>query len=353
MSNQDPKNQAQRVLDKYVAVQPGQPYRLLPFGPIKRAGGGPAHNMTPELAAQFRLPHFFPPVKLGSHADETPAGGHIRALFVRNEGNPETDGLWASPTLTEKGAKTWADGDYRYHSPEIIWPGGGLEDATTGEFIPGPLIVGDALLHVPALGEATALYTSQIQSGETNMPETVQVEKSVWEGLVALFGGQQKTPPAATPPAPPAPGAPDQLSAMIVERDQLKAKLDQLEAEKLRAQSVATLTAELQKPERFSAAFRDAKAAATAADKLASMTKDQQDWVMQQLGALAKRIDYSRLTAELGDSGDGGNTDPRQAFAAAVQQKMKTAKCSYVDAYAIMKDEAPDLFQAYAQSKGE
>lgn len=345
---------AERVFDVFVATQPGHPYRLLPFGPIKRATGGPARNLTPEMAAQFRLPHFQPPIKLGSHEDATPAGGHIASLFVRNDGDPKTDGLWAAPTLTEKGARAWGEGDYRYHSPEIIWPGGGIEDATTGQFIPGPLVVGDALLHVPALGEATALYTSQINQGESMTAETVQIEKSAWDKLMALVTGG--TP--AAPQTPSEPVIPDEYKAAMQERDELKAKMDQLEAERLHAEAVTTMTATLKNPERFSSAFKDDKAAGEAAEKLAALPKESQDWFLQQFSAMAKRIDYSKLTAEIGSAATEQSTDPRQAFSAVVSAKMKAEKCSYEAAYNLVKDEAPDLFEAYAayvpgKAKGE
>jgi len=325
--------EAQRVFDALVATKPGDPYRLLPFGQIKRANGGPAREFTPAMAAAFKLPHFQPPMKLGSHDDTTPAGGHIKALEVR------ADGLYAIPELTEKGAKAWADGDYKYHSPEIIWPGGGIEDATTGEFIPGPLIVGDALLHTPALGEATALYTSQVKQGEPMTAETVQVEKGVWDQLAALFGKQ---------PDKPEPQIPDEYKAAMKERDELKALQAKAEADKLHAETVTTLTAELKKPERFSAAYKDDKAATEAAEQLAAMPQPQRDWVMQQLAAMSKRIDYSKLTTEIGSGGTGVESDPRKAFAGAVEAKMKAAKVDYMSAYNLVKTEAPELFEAYA-----
>jgi hypothetical protein len=58
---------SERVYDAFVMTRPGEAYRLLPFGQIKRAAGGPTHNLTPESAAKFKLPHFKPPVKMGSH----------------------------------------------------------------------------------------------------------------------------------------------------------------------------------------------------------------------------------------------------------------------------------------------
>ena len=72
------------VIDDFVNVRPGDPFRLLPFGTLIK--GGKKRNITPELAAKFKLPHFKPPIKLGLHNYETPAGGHITGLFVGKDG---------------------------------------------------------------------------------------------------------------------------------------------------------------------------------------------------------------------------------------------------------------------------
>jgi hypothetical protein len=140
------------ILDRFTATQPGEPYRLLPFGVIYK--GGKRREVTKQLAATFKLPHFKPAIKIGSHEETTPAGGFIVGLEVRK------DGLYAVPEFTDKGLKVLADGSYRYHSPEILWEGG-FEDPTTGKLLEGPLIIGDALLHMPHMGEAAALYQVQ------------------------------------------------------------------------------------------------------------------------------------------------------------------------------------------------
>ena len=337
-----------RVIDDFVATRPGEPYRLLPFGKIQRATGGTARMLTPESAATFRLPHFKPPIKLGSHEDVTPAGGHIVGLEVR------ADGLYAIPEMTDKGQTAASDGSYRYHSPEIIWDEGAIENATTGEWIKGPLIVGDALLHTPALGEATALYTSHYSiKGEAQMPEeTVQVPKGLLEQLTALFG----KPAAKTTEAQLTVVIPEEFTIAMQERDEYKARLVQIESDKLRAETVMKLTADLQ-DKKFGKEF-DGQAAPEAAAVLAGMSKEQVEWVMTRLSAMSKRIDYSKVTAELGTDGANTITDPRQAFAAAVDTKMKANKISYQDAYSLVKGEAPDLFNAYAEfvpgkAKGE
>jgi len=65
------------LVEEYVALRPGDPFRLFPFGKLVK--GGKEIEITPELARRFKLPHFKPPIKLGSHNEETPAGGHITA----------------------------------------------------------------------------------------------------------------------------------------------------------------------------------------------------------------------------------------------------------------------------------
>lgn len=333
----------ERVVDQFVSTHPGEPYRLLPFGPIKRARGGPAREITPESAAKFRLPHFKPPVKLGSHEDNTPAGGHIVGLEVR------TDGLYAIPEWNDRGHQTVSDGSYRYHSPEIIWDEGAVENATTGEWINGPLIVGDALLHTPALGDATALYTSQISHGGNTMTdETISVPKTLMEQLAALFK------PAVAKVDETVPVTVDEYSAIKSEAEKLRAELDQYHAQKAHETAVAKYSAYLQS-DRFGQEFTG-NASGNAAEMLASMSTEQADWILERLAAMAARIDYSKLSA-IGTDSSHAAGDPRQAFAAAIDAKMTANKMSYQDAYTLVKNEAPDLFRAYhayvPKTKGE
>src|SRR5512139_4007279 len=158
------------LIDNYVTTNQGPAYRLFPFGVIYK--NGKRREITPEYAAQFKLPHFRPAVKLGSHEDTTPAGGFIVALEVRD------DGLYAVPEWNEKGETAMQDGAYRYHSPEVLWDDGAIENPADGSLITGPLILGDALLHMPHLGEATALYSIEPITEEQKM-ENVTVPASL------------------------------------------------------------------------------------------------------------------------------------------------------------------------------
>jgi hypothetical protein len=151
------QNRSMFVIDDFVATQAGEPYRLLKFGIIKK--GGRIHVFTPEVASQFKLPPFKPAIKLGSHEETTPSGGSIVKLEVRS------DGLYAYPEFTAKGHQAIAEGNFRYHSPEIVWEDGAMETNDRG-WISGPLVIGDALLHTPHLGEAAALYSAELTDGD-------------------------------------------------------------------------------------------------------------------------------------------------------------------------------------------
>ena len=171
--------------------------------------------------------------------------------------------------------------------------------------------------------------------------ETVQVPKGLMEQLTALFKPVVK---AAEQTATVT--IPEEYTAAVAERDQLKAQIAQIEADKLRVETVTRLGADL-RSDKFGQEFAGT-AAEDAASVLAGMTGEQAGWVMTRLAAMSKRIDYSAVTAEMGTDGANTITDPRQAFAAAVESKMKGTKMSYQDAYALVKNEAPDLFAAYA-----
>lgn len=305
------------LVDNYTGIRAGAPYRLLPFGALVK--NGRRREITPEVARQFQLPHFKSPIKLGSHADVTPAGGFIVGLEVRD------DGLYAIPEYTEKGEKALADGDYRYHSPEIIWEGGGLEDPTTGAIIPGPLIVGDALLHTPHLGEAAALYSIE---EVTMTDETVQVPKTFWETFNAWFKKATEPPEDVTPAVDV-----EQMTAIQAERDEYKARLDALEADAARKARV----------DAFAARLAETKAE-PAADMLAGMTDEQAEWVLAQFSALSAQINDAALLGELGTTNAGDeNDDPKQRVMRRAQEIAAEKK---IDFGAAILQVEPDLLAA-------
>jgi hypothetical protein len=323
------------ILDKFVSTKAGEPYRLFPFGEISR--GGKTRNITPEYAAQFKLPPFKPPVKLGSHEDTTPAGGHITRLEVRE------DGLYAHTEYTEKGGKSIAEGDYRYHSPEVIWDDGALE--TSDGVIAGPLIVGDALLHTPYLGESTAFYTSK----EIEMAEnTVAVDKGLLEKLLDLLKPatpEQPAPVVELVPAPVTEAA--EFKAVVQEREDFKAQLDAIKAEQAAKETKANLTAQLQKKEDFGAVFAEAPAADEAAGVLATMTEAQRDYVMRNFRALIAQIDESKLTNETGtEKGAPLGDDPKAEFNAQVLKAKEEKGVNYVEAFELTKTTHAELFKS-------
>ena len=287
------------LLDDYVATRPGDPFRLFPFGVIVK--NGKRREITPEYAATFKLPHFKPPIKLGSHEDPTPAGGHILRLEVR------ADGLYAIPELNDKGAQAIQDGAYRYQSPEVIWEGS-LEDPTTGAPINGPLIVGDALLHTPHLGEAAALYTiTPFNLGENKMSEdTVQVPKSLFDVFTSWFKKN------AEPPAP----------ACLSLSSQTNTRQRQLSVTNIRRKSRQCRL----RPPRKRGLMNMPRTKDTKAEQkpeiVASMTNDQANWVVSQFKALSAQIAGNDvLTKTLGTEKEAPvNEDPQIAIDAQIKQ---------------------------------
>jgi hypothetical protein len=337
-----------QLLDTYVAVKAGEPYRILPFGPIRR--GGKERMITPEFAAMFRLPHFKPPIKIGSHADETPSGGSIIGLEVRE------DGLYAINEMTERGQQAMNDGSYRYHSPEIIWGGMGIEGATTGNVIEGPLIVGDALLHAPALGERAALYQTEIVQKEVNVMEhekteqveTVQVPVKIWDKFTAWLD-KAFTPPEVTPEAEPEQPAenqePDKFEAMQAELVALKAEKDAREKAEADAKLKAEIVAEL-KSDKYGSAYVEVKTAEEAASVLSGMSPEQREWVMRNFAAQLAQVKESALLEERGSTGKGPDEKPVQALSARIEAVKLEKKLSYTDAYNVVLAETPELVKA-------
>lgn len=366
------------LLDEFATSRPGEPFRLFPFGKVIK--GGRERHVTPELAHKFKLPHFRPAIKLGSHKDDAPAGGHMVKLEVRETGNPEQDGLWCWPEYNEKGTTAVTEGHYRYESPEVFWEGDAFEDPATGESIQGPLIVGAALLHMPHLGHAAALYSIEQQSGEgspVNAPtfteeimseNTVNVPTSLLDRLLERFGAgnnlhpepaPQPTPqrqPEQTPPAV----VPEQFAALQEtleatkkEMEQYRAEAAQAKAENERNQRVTALAATVGSVEQYGTTFQG-EAGKTAAQHLDGMTAETRDWAMQQfrsLYAVAKQ-GAAGLQTEIGNPGspEGNFRNAAEEFNALVMAKVTASngKVKYNDAVKMVVAERPDLAKGVA-----
>jgi hypothetical protein len=314
------------LIDEYVTTKAGQAYRLFPFGKIIK--NGKTREITPDIASQFKLPHFKPAVKLGSHDDATPAGGHIVALEVR------ADGLYAIPEWNEKGEIALTDGAYRYHSPEVIWSDGAIEDPTSGAMINGPLIVGDALLHMPHLGEATALYSIEpTTTEEIPMSENVTIPQNMWDKFIApLFAREPEVKEVVKTVEP------EDYAATKIERDELKAKIEAQEAAGARKARVEKFTAEL----------GETKADPALSDLLADLPDEKAEAIMRQFKALSEQINETVLTDERGAEGATAE-DPKAAFNAAVLALSADKKISYNAAFEEVKQAQPDLFLAWAK----
>lgn len=329
------------AITEYVAVVPGEPFRLLPYGTLVK--NGRRREITPDVARAFRLPHFRPPIKLGSHADTTPAGGHIVALEVRE------DGLYAVPELNDDGAAALARGAYRYHSPEIVWEGG-LEDPRTGAMQNGPLIVGDALLHTPHLGEAAALYAADVNpSSEVSMTtENVTIPASLLDRLLARLGlladpaaPEPETPPpapAAEPVALSAAVSADQFAALQTERNDLAARVATMEADAARAARVERFASELAGTSLAS----DGDLPALLADMADAPAAD----LLRRFKALAEQNRVAALTADVGNEGQTVTGDPVAQLDAAVKAKMAAGKVDYTAALGQVAAEHPALIAA-------
>jgi hypothetical protein len=329
------------LIDEYVTVTPGEPYRLFPFGRLVK--GGVSRDITPELARKFRLPHFRPPIKRGGHADNTPAGGHITGLEVRE------DGLWCIPEFNENGLQDVRDGAYRYHSPEVIWDEGPVfEDPSTGLMIHGPLIVGDALLHMPHLGEAAALYSVEPITTEENKDmaeeiEMVSVPRKWYDVLFDVFRAKQVEPVAPVAETPNS-IEPDDYQALVVKAqlaDKLQTEMDSMKAEAEKAARVEKFTAEL----------KATKANGEFAGILAGLDSAVADRIVQEFKALSAQINEGALIAVVGTEGEGLPSDPTEALNAAVHAKMAELKVNYNQALAQVTKEAPELVIKYQEGK--
>ena len=327
-------DRSEYVITEYVTVVPGEPFRLLPFGRLVK--NGRVREITADIARRFRLPHFRPPIKLGSHRDETPAGGHIVALEVRE------DGLYAVPEFNDEGTAALARGAYRYHSPEIVWEGG-FEDPITGATQEGPLIVGDAFLHTPHMGEAAALYAAEIETieGVMNMTtDTVTVPVSWLDRLLGRVTEAQPEPePKGEPPTVlTATVDVDKFAAVQAERDDLAAKIEQME-------SARTLAARVEKFE------SELATTSLAGDEglpalLAGLTDEVAAEVLRRFKALAAQETVAALTADVGHAGNPATGDPVGDLDKVVRSVMTKDNLDYNRALGKLAAEQPELLKA-------
>jgi phage I-like protein len=321
------------LIDNFVTITAGDAIKLFPLKSIFKNGV----ERTAELIAQLQLPHFQPVIKRGSHADDAPALGHIVGLEVR-------DGfLWGLPEWNDAGLQSIQDGEFRYLSPEVIWEGE-MENSATGELINGPLVTGAALLHMPALGDAAALYavgsiSQPDPEGENNMSEDT-VSLTVLERVRDMFRAEQQ-PGEPTKPVeePQADDYAAKIAAAEAEAEQYKAKVEAMEAEKVKAGRVST----------FAADFAESPAVAQDAELqelLAGLDDDVAGALATKFKALSAQIDESKLTGNVGGNEPPTGGDPEKAMYAAAEQIANDRKVPLHEAFNILAAEQPDLLNA-------
>lgn len=322
------------LIEKFVNVEPGEPYLLLPYGTITK--NGRKREFTRAMAESFRLPDFKPPIKLGSHGEETIAGGHIIGLEVRD------DGLYAVPEFNERGTSALREGNYRYHSPEVIWEEGAVEQNTGPNTT--PLIWGDALLHTPHLGESTALYTVEpiVESHKETITMTQEIDMvsvSAFEKIANLFKTNSTHDPDPTPDPQPAAPSEDyaaKLEAATSQAEQYKAELAKLQAEHKKGERIAF----------FASEFKESPAVAD--DKelhelLADMEEDTAKQLVTKFKALSAQINESNLTEDMGAQSNGEGVNQALVFDAAVRKYMKDNDVNYNAAVQAVAQAQPEL----------
>lgn len=317
------------LVEDYVQTTLGEPYRLFPFGTI--VYNGKKRTLTPEMAQRFRLPKYKPPIKLGSHDEAAPAGGHIVALEVR------ADGLYAVPEFNEAGQAALKEGAYRYHSPEIVWGGPLEENPVTGEIVSGPAIIGDAFLHRPHLGEAASLYSVQPidEDQKEDQMDQVSIPVSLWDKFMAMLLPEKAD--EVQPEPQPAPELPEEYTAALAERDEYKAKLEAIEVEKAHAAKV----------ENYSASLKEIgiEPAADEWTTIAEFTADEFDWVLRQLRAAKEQAKAAELFSEKGSERESDDTDLYGVIDREAKAYAEEKKCTYNQAIDALRASKPEMFK--------
>lgn len=311
--------------DHYVTVTPGDPIKLFPIKSIFKNGV----ERTADLVRSLKLPHFKPVIKRGSHAEDAPALGYITNLF-------ESDGwLMGETEWTPKGLAEMEEGTFRYLSPEVIWDGE-MEDSSTGDWLSGPLLVGAAALHMPALGAAASFYT--VETTEVDMTEhDEKVSVGALEKIKELFGAPKQEPKEQDPPAPQVDGSVEKYEAAQQEIELLQAQIAEFMAQDEKGQRV----------DHFAAEFKDAEA--VAGDKelhelLAGIDEDVAEKLVVKFKALSAQINESNLTGAVGRNHQQ-DEDPQTALYSAIEELANEKEIPFHEAANMIARTRPELFE--------
>lgn len=134
----------------------GKPFRIFPIGTFKR--GERIIDLTAERLAQMKAnyeaqrPRWKIPIYAG-HPDtnlDPPKLGNVSKLEL------QSDGLYATPELTDEGVQLISDGKYQYVSPGVIWSA--YKDEQGNEF--DNVLDHIALTNRPFFGNQTAIFSS-------------------------------------------------------------------------------------------------------------------------------------------------------------------------------------------------
>lgn len=181
------------------------------------------------------------------------------------------------------------------------------------------------------------------------MGDTVEVPISLWDKMTAMFTPPEKV--EVVEPLDPVVKVED-FEAMESERDDYKAKIDAMEADKEKAEKLSAIAAEFD-TEEYGTAYIELGNAEESAEVLAGMSDEQRDWVMTNFKALSKQVDDSALLKEKGTTGAGIDEDDGVGqLNAVVQARAKEDKISYNEAVKLVSAEQPELvINAYGKEE--
>ncbi len=177
------------------------------------------------------------------------------------------------------------------------------------------------------------------------MTETVQVDKSLWETVLAAFKPQQEPPKKEEPKEPEIKA--EEFEAIKQERDDLEAKIEAFEAEKKAEALKGDLRAQLQNKEKFGTLYIELDDAQEAVDILAGMSEEQRNWVMTNFSALIAQTNEAALLAEFGKNGEGDLADdPLWKLNAEIERVQEEKQISFEAAQAHVERTNPALVKS-------
>ena len=301
-------NQAWTTIERLSVDDPDRWFRIMPVGTFERFGRRVqvTRDDIGEIVRNWLrgIPDSVLPVNR-AHQNAEGRVGHIASLDAR------ADGLYARINWLPDGLELLRAGAFRYVSPEIIWGETDFEGRRVRN-----VLMGLALENSPFFGEKVAIYSlEKAEEGHHQVEDQLQGKE---ESMAIQERGLRDAVKSALADLGIKVGRDaEHFSAVLAERDQLRAEVEAVE-HAIQEQMLITKYTNVINRGDFRAPRRVPQLLAT----VALHDQEAADGLAQEYSALAAQVDEGTLFEETGTSTPEDNTqNPTEKFMALVKRR--------------------------------